>query len=114
MAHLLMRTHLWALALAFCLSFFGQAFAADNPAAPTPPAGSPAAVKLKLLGQLETDGYLSHQLAAIAHFLQSNGVEVVAQGADSHNKEKLERPDEALLARLRESRVVLTEQQTAR
>lgn len=53
-------------------------------------------------------------LAAIAHFLQSNGVEVVAQGADSHNKEKLERPDEALLARLRESRVVLTEQQTAR
>lgn len=63
MAHLLMRTHLWALALAFCLSFFGQAFAADNPAAPTPPAGSPAAVKLKLLGQLETDGYLSHKLA---------------------------------------------------
>lgn len=53
-------------------------------------------------------------LAAIAHFLQSNGVEVVVQGADSHNKEKLERPDEALLARLRESRVVLTELQTSR
>ncbi len=53
-------------------------------------------------------------MGAIAHFLQFNGVEVVVQGADSHNKEKLERPDEALLARLRESRVVLTEQQTAR
>lgn len=53
-------------------------------------------------------------LAAIAHFLRSNGVEVVVQGADSHNKEKLERPDEALLARLRESRVVLTELQTSR
>lgn len=51
-------------------------------------------------------------LAAIAHFLEANGVEVFVQGAESHNKEKLARPDDALLARLRESRVVLMEQQT--
>lgn len=83
MAHLLMRTHLWALALAFCLSFFGQAFAADNPAAPTPPAGSPAAVKLKLLGQLETDGYLSHKLADEARLKYVTPEDMVAPTAAS-------------------------------
>lgn len=52
---------LWGFVFAFCLSFFGQVFASEQ-AAPVP-AGTVAEVKLKLLGQLETDGYLSHELA---------------------------------------------------
>lgn len=53
-------------------------------------------------------------MAAIAHYLQSNGVDVVVQSADSHNKEKLSRPDNELLARLHGTQVILMEQQTGR
>lgn len=51
-------------------------------------------------------------MAFLVHQLRAHGIEVAVQGAETHNREKLERPDDALIARLRECQVVLTEQQT--
>lgn len=56
-----MKNILLGFILSLCLALFGQAFAEDS-AAPAKPATT-GEVKLKLLGQLEADGYLSQKLA---------------------------------------------------
>lgn len=51
--------------------------------------------------------------AALAHWLTAQGVEVIVQGATSFNQDKMVQPDDQLLARLKDARVIVTEQQTA-
>ncbi len=52
-------------------------------------------------------------IAAVAHKLQELGCKVVVQAAETHNKEKLEKPDEELVPRLSDVEVVIMEQRTA-
>ena len=56
-----MKNILLGFVLSLCLALFGQAFA-EEVASPAKPATA-GEVKLKLLGQLETDGYLSQKHA---------------------------------------------------
>lgn len=51
-------------------------------------------------------------IALIAKCLAEKGLTVHVQGAETHNKEKLARPIEQLVSRLRSETLVLTELQT--
>lgn len=52
-------------------------------------------------------------IAAIAHRLEELGATVIVQSAQTHNKEKLEKPDEELAKRLDGIEVIIMEQRTA-
>ena len=51
-------------------------------------------------------------IAFIAHHLEAVGIDVKVQLAETHNKSKLEKPDEDIIDRLKECRVFIMEQQT--
>lgn len=53
-------------------------------------------------------------IALLAHYLEAAGIPLIVQGATTHNKVKLEKDDEVLLAKLLEKGVmiIITEIQT--
>lgn len=50
-------------------------------------------------------------IALITHFLRDNGINVVVQLEQTHNKSKLERNDTILIEKLKDSNVIIFEQQ---
>jgi hypothetical protein len=53
-------------------------------------------------------GYL---IALLSRALESSGVDVVVQSAETHNKPKLEKSSEEILEKLHGVKVLITEQQ---
>jgi K+-sensing histidine kinase KdpD len=53
-----------------------------------------------------------YAMAAIAHYLESLGCEVVVQLGETHNAKKLAKSDPEIAERLKGVKVILTEMQT--